>query len=122
VVFVRHAAAQIRTPRKRRFLVLAIDLEVRPVTEQTAPPQTNAVTQGDVEEAEARYGRDIYHDFDLNAPVWNDRFYEINDDLVARCPVARSEVGQGYWMVNHQHLIRQIGQDWKTSLASVRET
>lgn len=66
------------------------------------------------EDVAGRFGRDIFNDFDLDAPVFNDRFYEVQDALVAGCPVARSNVGTGYWLVNRQADVRRVGQDWQT--------
>ena len=49
------------------------------------PPQTsqeearsaneNLVTQADVEASIAKYGRDIYHDFDIDDPRFNEHFH-----------------------------------------------
>jgi cytochrome P450 len=61
-----------------------------------------------------RYGRDMFHDFDIDDPKFNEHFFEILDDMVAHCPVVRSNVGEGYWMVTRQEDVRRIGQDWKT--------
>lgn len=66
------------------------------------------------EEQKTRFGRDIFNDFDLDAPTFNENFYEILDTMVAGCPVARSNVGTGYWLVTRLNEIRKIGQDWKT--------
>jgi cytochrome P450 len=66
------------------------------------------------DELRARYGRDIFRDFDLDDPAFNTHFFGVLDDLVAGCPVARSNVGDGYWLVTRQEDIRQVGQDWKT--------
>ncbi len=62
----------------------------------------------------ARYGRDMFNDFDLDDPIFNDRFFDVLDDLVAHCPVARSNVGEGYWVVNRQADVRRVGQDHRT--------
>jgi cytochrome P450 len=62
----------------------------------------------------ARYGRDMFNDFDIDDPKFNEHFFEILDDMVAHCPVVRSNVGEGYWMVTRQQDVRQVGQDWKT--------
>lgn len=68
----------------------------------------------DPEALEERYGRDIFRNFDLDDPTFNDNFFDILDDLVEGCPVARSNVGDGYWLVTRQEDIRRVGQDWKT--------
>ena len=75
-------------------------------------------TPQDVEEAVAKYGRDIYNDFDLDAPVFNERLFDVLDDLVEKCPVARSNVGTGFWLVSQNKLVREVGQNWKTFSAA----
>jgi cytochrome P450 len=62
----------------------------------------------------SRYGRDMFNDFDIDDPKFNEHFFEILDDMVAHCPVVRSNVGQGYWMITRQQDVRKVGQDWKT--------
>ncbi|HKT04266.1 MAG TPA: cytochrome P450 [Rugosimonospora sp.] len=75
-------------------------------------------TQADIEESVRKYGRDIYNDFDLDDPVFNDRHFEIIDDLVERCPVAHSTVGKGYYLVSQNTLVREVGQNWRTFSAA----
>jgi cytochrome P450 len=62
----------------------------------------------------ARYGRDMFNDFDIEDATFNERFIEVMDDLVAGCPMARSNVGHGYWMVTGHQDVRRVAQDWKT--------
>lgn len=78
----------------------------------------HAPTQADIEESIAKYGRDIYNDFDLDAPVFNDKHVEIIDDLVEKCPVAHSKVGEGYYLVAQNKLVREVGQNWRTFSAA----
>jgi len=61
-----------------------------------------------------RFGRDLVNDFDLNAPVFNDRFDEALNFMVRKCPVARSQVGRGYYLINTQDDVRNAAQDWRT--------
>jgi cytochrome P450 len=61
-----------------------------------------------------RYGRDVFNDFDIDDPRFNEHFFDVLDDMVAHCPVVRSNVGEGYWMVTRQADVRRVGQDWKT--------
>jgi cytochrome P450 len=75
-------------------------------------------SQADIEESIAKYGRDIYNDFDLDAPVFNDKHVEIIDDLVEKCPVAHSQVGEGYYLVAQNKLVREVGQNWRTFSAA----
>jgi len=75
-------------------------------------------TEADVDSSIREYGRDIYHDFDLDDPVFNDRHVEIIDDLVEKCPVAHSKVGKGYYLVSQNKLVREVGQNWRTFSAA----
>ena len=75
-------------------------------------------TQADIEESIRKYGRDIYNDFDLDDPVFNDKHFEILDDLVEKCPVAHSKVGKGYYLVSQNKLVREVGQNWRTFSAA----
>ena len=61
-----------------------------------------------------RFGRDLINDFDLDAPVFNDRFDETLNFMVRKCPVVHSTVGRGYYMINTQDDVRAAAQDWKT--------
>ena len=58
--------------------------------------------------------RDYHGDFDHEDPEFNQRFDDVLDDLVARCPMSRSNKGHGYWVVNRHEDVRRCGQDWKT--------
>ena len=86
----------------------------RPTDAPQREVDTNTVTEADVQASIAKFGRDIYHDFDIDDPAFNEHFHEIVDSLVAKCPVVRSNVGEGYWMVARQPLLREVSQDWKT--------
>jgi cytochrome P450 len=78
------------------------------------------MTQQDAEmhaksaELKARFGRDMFNDFDIDDPRFNEHFFEILDEMVQHCPVVRSNVGEGYWMVTRQADVRKLGQDWRT--------
>jgi cytochrome P450 len=74
----------------------------------------STVSQEDIEESIRRYGRDIYNDFDMLDPTFNENFHGILDDLLAKCPVAKSNVGSGYYLVARQQLVREIAQNWRT--------
>jgi len=62
----------------------------------------------------ARWGRDMCNDFDIDDPRFNEHFFEMLDHMVRHCPVVRSNVGSGYWMVTRQADVRRVGQDWQT--------
>jgi len=66
------------------------------------------------EELKARFGRDIFRNFDYDDPNFNVKFVETLQTHLAHCPVARSTVGTGYWWVSRNQDVRRIGQDWKT--------
>jgi cytochrome P450 len=61
-----------------------------------------------------RIGRDHRNDFDIDCPEFNENYDQVIADLVEKCPVARSEVGHGYWLVNRYDDIRRVAQDWLT--------
>jgi len=61
-----------------------------------------------------RFGRDLVRDFDLDAPVFNDRFDEVLNFMVRKCPVVHSTVGKGYFLINTQDDVRRAAQDWQT--------
>ncbi len=65
------------------------------------------------EELKARFGRDIFNDFDCEDPRFNDHFTEILDTQLAHCPVAHSKVGHGYLWVTRYEDVRRIAKDWK---------
>jgi cytochrome P450 len=56
----------------------------------------------------------MHTDFDIEDLSLSERFEEVLDDLVARCPVARSTVGDGYYVINQHADVRKVGQDWRT--------
>lgn len=60
------------------------------------------------------FARDFRKDFDFEDPEFNERFDEITDDLAGTCPMSRSDVGHGYWVVNSYADVRKAAQDWKT--------
>ena len=68
------------------------------------------------EQLKAKFGRDIFREFDFDDPKFNDTFVDTLQAHLAYCPVARSTVGTGYWWVSRNEDVRRIGQDWKTCL------
>lgn len=67
---------------------------------------------------EERFGRDFATDFDLDDPRLAEHWDEIVDDFHARCPVARSNVGEGYWVINGYDDVRAAASDWETFSSS----
>lgn len=61
-----------------------------------------------------QFGRDMFEDFDIDAPEFNDNFTDVLDELVAKCPVAHSKVGEGYYVINRYEDVKAAGQDWQT--------
>ncbi|QTJ70505.1 cytochrome P450 (plasmid) [Rhodococcus sp. ZPP] len=58
--------------------------------------------------------RDYFNDFDLDAPDFAENYEEVLGELVAKCPVARSNVAGGYWVVSRYEDVRRCAQDWET--------
>jgi cytochrome P450 len=69
------------------------------------------VTQSDIETGSER---DMHNDFHIEDPSLAERFEEVLDDLVARCPVARSNEGTGYYVISRYEDVRRCAQDWRT--------
>lgn len=61
-----------------------------------------------------QFTRDMFSDFDIEDPEFNENFYDVLDSFVAKCPVTRSNVGEGYWLINRYKDVKRAGQDWKT--------
>jgi cytochrome P450 len=56
----------------------------------------------------------MHSDFHIEDPSLSETFEEVLDDLVARCPVARSNEGTGYYVLNRYADVKRCGQDWQT--------
>jgi len=56
----------------------------------------------------------LHEAFDIDDPVFAERFEEVLDHLVAKCPVAHSSVGPGYHAFNRYRDVRRAAQDWRT--------
>ena len=65
-----------------------------------------------------RFGRDMFEDFDIDDPNFNEHFTDVLDEFVAKCPVAHSKVGEGYAVINRYADVKAVGQDWKTFSSS----
>jgi cytochrome P450 len=66
------------------------------------------------DELKEKFGRDIYRDFDYDDPRFNTQFNEVLESHLQHCPVARSNVGTGFWWVSRNEDVRKCAQDWKT--------
>jgi cytochrome P450 len=53
-------------------------------------------------------------DFDLDAADFPDRFDEVSQEVLAKCPVAGSQALGGYKVVFRDEDIREIAKDWGT--------
>ena len=60
------------------------------------------------------FERDWHRDFDLNDATFGDDFEQVCDELVAQCPVARSDVGEGYWIVSRYADVSRILREWRS--------
>ncbi|MGQ0631220.1 MAG: cytochrome P450 [Sporichthyaceae bacterium] len=60
------------------------------------------------------FARDYASDFALADPELSARWDEIIPDLHARCPVARSEEGEGYWVINAYADVVECAKDWRS--------
>src|ERR1700761_784529 len=63
---------------------------------------------------EEKFGRDFAVDYDIDDPRLAANWSAVIEDLHSRCPVARSNVGEGYWVINGYDDIRAAGGDWET--------
>lgn len=61
-----------------------------------------------------RFSRDMFEDFDIDDKEFNDNFTDVLDEFVDKCPVAKSNVGNGYYLINRYQDVRKCGQDWQT--------
>src|SRR4051812_27403030 len=61
-----------------------------------------------------RFGRDFANDYDINAPELAEHWEDIVEELhESGCPVSRSQVGEGYWVLNRYEDIRECAQNWQ---------
>ncbi len=60
------------------------------------------------------FSQDYHTDYDLTDPELSDRWDEVVSDLHARCPVAHSQTGEGYWVVNGYADVARCAKDWRT--------
>ena len=60
------------------------------------------------------FKRNYRSDFDLTDGELSARWDEVVADLHAHCPVARSEVGEGYWVVHNYRDVSQCAKDWRS--------
>ncbi len=60
------------------------------------------------------YRRDYHADYDRDDPELSEHRDVIVADLHRRCPVARSDSGEGYWVVNGYEDVSRCAKDWRT--------
>lgn len=59
--------------------------------------------------------RDFHREFDLESPELATHYEEVMAGFHSGgCPVARSEVGEGYWVLTGYDDVRGAAQDWET--------
>jgi cytochrome P450 len=56
----------------------------------------------------------LHGDFKIEDAAFAEQFEDVLEHLVSECPVARSQVGPGYYVFNRYRDVRRIGQDWRT--------
>ncbi len=61
------------------------------------------------------FKRNYHTAYDLADPELSARWDAVVADLHARCPIARSEIGEGYWVVNGYQDVARCAKDWRTS-------
>jgi cytochrome P450 len=67
------------------------------------------------EQREAGPERDFHADFDLESPELATHYEEVMAGFHSDgCPVARSNVGEGYWVLTRYDDVRNAAQDWQT--------
>lgn len=64
------------------------------------------------------FKRDFHNDYDLNDPELNERWDELIPHMHSGCPVARSEVGEKYWVLNRYKDVFNATRDWETFSAA----
>jgi len=84
-----------------------------PVSQRPVEVQV-AAGAPDASEMKARFGRDVFRDFDVNDHNFNDRMVDVLALQAKHCPVARSQVGEGYFWLTRNDDVRRVGQDWRT--------
>lgn len=52
--------------------------------------------------------------FDIEDPAFTEQFEDVLEYLVTKCPVAHSEVGPGYHVLNRYQDVRRCATDWRT--------
>ncbi len=62
----------------------------------------------------APFERNYHTAYDLTDPELSARWDEVVADLHARCPIARSASGEGYWVVNAYQDVARCAKDWRT--------
>lgn len=60
-----------------------------------------------------KFDRDYRENYDIYDQELGPKWGDVVEDLELHCPVARSEVGEGYWVIATYDDIRQCAQDWK---------
>jgi len=55
----------------------------------------------------------LYDAFDIDDPIFAERFEDVMAHLAVHCPVAHSKVGPGYRIFNRYSDVRRCAQDWR---------
>lgn len=68
----------------------------------------------DQEVSRQPFKRDMFEDFDFNDPEFNERFDDVITEMATKCPVAHSNVGHGYKVLNTYKDVKNAARDWRT--------
>lgn len=60
------------------------------------------------------FDRDMFNDFDFESPEFNEQFDDVINAFAQSCPVAHSNAGHGYKVLNTYQLVKKAAQDWRT--------
>ena len=58
--------------------------------------------------------RNMHTDFDIEDVSLAERYDEVLEDLIENCPVARSNTGDGYYVINRYKDVRSCAINWRT--------
>lgn len=58
--------------------------------------------------------RDFLNDYDMASPELANDWDRLAAEFHEKCPVARSNIGEGYWVFNKHSDVTRIASDWRT--------
>ncbi len=57
---------------------------------------------------------DVEDGFDVASPELNERYADVVEEMVTRCPIAYSPAGKGFFVASRFKDVREIANDWET--------